>query len=77
MKLTMFQRKKENARPAFYDQERKVPVLKCSICTGEMVAGFKDKQSGHIEDVMLITGDRDLKKFREEYGIEGGIEKVY
>ena len=27
-----------------YDKEKQIPVLRCSICTGEQVAGFKDLQ---------------------------------
>ena len=60
-----------------YSPDEWEPVIRSSICTGEKVAGFKNRHTGVFEDVMLITGDRDLKKFREEYGIEGEIEKVY
>lgn len=34
-----------------YDRENYKPVLKCSICTGEQVAGFKDIHSGKFEEV--------------------------
>lgn len=29
-------------KKASYDKENKKPVIRCSICTGEQVAGFKD-----------------------------------
>ena len=29
-----------------YDKEKLKPVLKCSICNGEQVAGFKNRQTG-------------------------------
>jgi len=59
-----------------YDKKNKKPVLKCSICNGEQVAGFKDLSTGKFEDIMLIRNDRDLKKFMKTYGIKD-IEKIY
>lgn len=52
-----------------YDKENQRPVLRCSICTGEQVAGFKDVHTGKFEDVALIRDERELKEFMEEYGI--------
>ena len=60
-----------------YDRERMIPVMRCSICTGEKVAGFRDKTTGKFTDVMLIRSDSDLAAFRKQYGIEGEIEKIY
>ena len=59
-----------------YDKNTQKPVMKCSICTGEKVAGFKDIQTGKFEEVMLIKDDKDLVAFKEMYGIET-IEKEY
>ncbi len=53
-----------------YDKENQIPVLRCSICTGEQVAGFKDKKTGKFSDVTLIQNDAELRKFMKEYGIE-------
>ena len=53
------------------------PVIRASICTGEQVAGFRRKKDGSFEEVMLIRDDGDLRQFRELYGIEGEIEKIY
>lgn len=66
-----------NQRPEGYDRENKRPVLRCSICTGEQVAGFLDIHTGSFEEVMLIKGAADLETFRERYGIDGEIGKVY
>lgn len=60
-----------------YDRENKKPVIKSSICTGEAVAGFRDIHTGKIEEIMLVNCPADLERFREMYGIEGEIEKVY
>lgn len=70
--------KTEGSVPGFsYDPELKKPVLKCSICNGEQVAGFVIKETGVFEDEMLIRSEADLKEFKKKYGIEGDLEKIY
>ena len=59
-----------------YDKENTKPVLKCSICTGEQVAGFKDIHSGKFEEVMLIKNSKDLDVFKQLYQVED-ISKEY
>ncbi len=34
-----------------YDNENLKPVIKCSICNGEQVAGFINVHSGAFEDI--------------------------
>ena len=60
-----------------YDRENLKPVIRSSICTGEQVAGFKDLQTGKIEEIMLIRSPADLAEFRELYGITEEISKEY
>ena len=60
-----------------YDSHRQKPILKTSICTGEQVAGFKDLQTGKIDEIMLISSPADLAKFKELYGITEEISKEY
>ena len=72
----MFFRKKQLPRDSF-DRESKKPVIRASICTGEQVAGFKDLHTGVFEEVMLIRDADDLAAFKERYGIDGEIEKIY
>ena len=70
----MFGKKKLVKRdfdPAIYR-----PVLKCSICTGEQVAGFKDINTGKFEEVMLIMNDKDLKLYMKTYNLDE-IAKEY
>ena len=62
--------KKNLSETVPYDPERQIPVLKCSICTGERIAGFKDTETGHITEVMVIRSDDDLRYFRKHYGID-------
>ncbi len=45
------------------------PILRCSICTGEQVAGFRDLQTGKFTDIMLIRNEKDLQAFKEQYGV--------
>ena len=72
-----FFRRKEKHQETGYDAEAMTPVIRCSICTGEQVAGFRRKNDGCFEEVMLIRDDGDLRQFRELYGIKEKIEKIY
>ena len=69
--------KKKKAALTAYDPSFKRPALRCSICTGEQVAGFKNLSDGKFEEVMLIRNESDLQDFREQYGITENIEKIY
>lgn len=73
----MFHRKKKSTPFKTYDPALKRPALRCSICTGEQVAGFKNLSDGKFEEVMLIRNESDLQVFREQYGIMENIEKIY
>ncbi len=53
-----------------YDKENLRPVLKCSICTGEQVAGFKNIHTGKFEEIMLIRNEKGIEQFKETYGID-------
>ena len=68
--------KQKEALSVTYDSARQKAVLRCSICTGEQVAGFQDIHSGKFEEVMLIRGQADLLRFKEMYGIEE-VAKIY
>ena len=73
--MGLFFRKK--VRKEYYDAENKEPVIRCSICTGEQVACFRDRHTGDLQEILLIRNPKDLEEFRERYGIEGKIEKSY
>ena len=59
-----------------YDKENKKPVIRASICNGEQVAGFKDKQTGHFTEVCLIRNAKELEAFQQRYGIDD-VTKEY
>ncbi|MCC8080672.1 MAG: aspartate dehydrogenase [Lachnospiraceae bacterium] len=69
-----WKRKKSEHRE--YDASVCKPVLKCSICTGEQVAGFQDLKTGKFDDVALIRNPADLQAFLDAYGLKD-IEKIY
>lgn len=71
-----FKKKKGKIQVLEYDKEKEIPVLRCSICTGEQVAGFKDIHTGKIRDLMLIKSEQDLEKFKMMYGVDE-LKKVY
>ena len=73
----MFGRKKKKTAAASYDPSKMRPALRCSICTGEQVAGFKNLSDGKFEETMLIRNESDLQAFCEQYGITESIEKIY
>lgn len=68
--------KRNIAMAVKYDPAKQKAVLKCSICTGEQVAGFQDIHSGKFEEVMLVRGESDLQYFKQQYGVEE-ITKIY
>ncbi len=65
----MFGRKKTTVTEQF-DIEQFRAILRCSICTGEQVAGFKDIRTGEFHDVMLITCEVDLAEFLRRYDVD-------
>ncbi|MCD7726515.1 MAG: aspartate dehydrogenase [Clostridiales bacterium] len=69
----MFLKKKEKKT---YDRENQRPVLRCSICTGEQIAGFKNIHTGKFEEVRFIRNNKELDEFMEEYHIST-ITKEY
>lgn len=52
-----------------YDESEWKPVIKCSICNGEQVAGFKNIHTGRFEELMLIKDNSDLADFKKQYGL--------
>ena len=65
----MWFRKKTKKEPDF-DRTGMDPVLRSSICTGEQVAGFKERETGKFHEIALICGEKDLREFLEEYHVK-------
>ena len=51
-------------------------MLKCSICNGEQVAGFKNIHTGEFKEEIFIRCFEELEAFKQKYGIEE-IPKEY
>ena len=77
MAFSLFKRKAPAPAQPAYDPEKLKPMIRCSICTGEQVAGFRNDRTGRFEEIMLIRTPDDLESFRRRYGITGEIEKIY
>ena len=45
-------------------------VIRSSICTGEKVAGFRNKKDGTFTEVMLIRSQKDIEEFKSTYHVE-------
>ncbi len=74
MEIKMFKKKVQKLS---YDKEKKKPLIRCSICNGEQIAGFRDLVTGKFEEVMLLKNNADLKYFMELYGIDEPVAKEY
>ena len=59
-----------------YDPETQYPVIRVSICTGERVAGFKNKSDGHFTEVMLLRSMEDEQAFKDACGVDE-LKTVY
>ncbi len=76
MLFGLFSKKDEPNFHYNYDPEKERPVIRASICTGEQVAGFKDRKTGHFTEVLLIRYSSDIDLFKKTYGIDH-VEKEY
>ena len=62
--------KSQRFETASFDPETHYAVIRSSICTGEKVAGFRNKEDGHFTEVMLIRSYEDELRFKEMYNLE-------
>ena len=68
--------KKSHVPPYQYDPEKVKPVIRASICNGEQVAGFKDKETREFHEVMLIRDKKDMDAFMKAYKLDH-VDKEY
>ena len=72
----MFGKKGKSVKPMVeFDPENQIAVLKCSICNGEQIAGFKDKKTGHFTEVAFIGSPQELNEFLQTYGINDIVKE--
>ena len=63
-------RTQSSAEDFKFDPKTQYAVIRSSICTGEKVAGFKNKRDGHFTEVMVIRTAADEQRFKDLYGID-------
>ena len=67
---------KGNAELFPYDEAKYDAVIRCSICTGEQVAGFRSREDGNFVGVMVIQSEKDLENFKRLYRVDD-VRKIY
>ena len=75
MGLFSFKSAKKLSAPPF-DPAAEEPAIRCSICTGEQVAGFRSKRTGQFREVTLIRTPKDLEGFKKNFGVED-LKKIF
>ena len=72
MKLHFFDKLRSAGRfeQETFDPETYYPAIRSSICTGEKVAGFRNKKDGHFTEVMLIRSKKDEEEFKRVYKVD-------
>ena len=53
-----------------YDPETQYAVIRSSICTGERVAGFKNRKNGQFTEVMVIRTPEDEERFKKIFELD-------
>ena len=69
-RLGLGRRERKLAETVPYDPKTQYPVVRASICTGERVAGFKNRSDGHFTEGLLIRSTEDEQLFKDAYGID-------
>jgi len=59
-----------------FDPDQQEAIIRCSVCTGERIAGFRNNDDGHFTEVMLIRTPEDEKRFMQIFGIDS-VRTVY
>ena len=71
----MFGKKKTEKPIEAWDPENYKAVVRCSICTGEQVAGFKNRITGEFHEIMLIRSGKDMDAFMEKYNLASVVKE--
>ncbi len=75
--MGLFRKKSKDgeAQKITFDPKTEYAVLRCSICNGEQVAGFKNRESGHFTEVCLIRNEKELEAFKQTYGVDSIVKE--
>ena len=70
--------KKRESETLQYDPNTQQPAVRKSICTGEMTAGFIDRETGRFRDIMRLDGQKGLEAFCRSVGVSADeIKTIY
>ena len=74
--MNLFKKKEKPSSPlsSQFPADQYEPVIRSSICTGEMTACMQDRSSGKLTEIMLIRSPYDLAQFGKMYGVD--VEKM-
>ena len=76
--MNLFKKQKPVHKESPFSPDRYEPVIRSSICTGEMTACMRNRETGKLHEVMIIRYSDDKKQFAEEYGVNpDSIRTVY
>ena len=66
--MSLFQKKK---RQGFsYDPTLQEPVVRRSVCTGEMTLGLVDLDTGKFHELRLVENQKELEDICRSLGVE-------
>ncbi len=65
--MGLFRRKELPSIP--YDPAAQEPALRSGICTGELVVGFIDRETGQFREYELARDQNDVNVFCKRVGI--------
>ncbi len=64
-----WKKKKREVEKRSFDRELLQPMIRVSICTGEKTAGFKNRETGKFQEIMLVNSQEALQEFLDTYDI--------
>lgn len=74
--MKLFKKKEPPRIP--YDPGTQQPAVRSSICTGELVVGFLERESGRFLEYELARSQSDVDTFCRRVGIEPkDIKRIY
>jgi len=74
--MSLFKKKEPPRIP--YDPAAQEPAVRSSICTGELVVGFLDRETGKFKEYELARSQSDVDVFCKRVGIEPTeIKRIY
>ena len=68
--LSLFKRKEPVPTQSPYSLEQYEPVIRSSICTGEMTACMRNRETGKLHELMIIRDSEDLNQFAKVIGVD-------